>query len=125
MEKRTSSRLFYELDETERQKYSITQQTLTHLSQSQRIWRVEAKSATPDWKRNAGASTVVRRVPITVGRSNPPRVQTNLEVPCVNLATSNQRRSSSQEHGHEAAKRLSCSRPASRNFPGVSGIVTG
>jgi hypothetical protein len=83
-EKRTS-RLFYELDETERQKYSIIQQTLTHLSSSQRIWRVEAESATPDWKRNAGASTVVRRVPISVGRSNPPRVETNLEIPCVNL----------------------------------------
>src|SRR5580658_5478907 len=79
------SRLLYELDDTQRQKYGLAQQALTHLSQSDRIWRVEAKSATPDWKRNAGASTLVRRVPITVGRSNHLRVETNLDIPCVNL----------------------------------------
>src|ERR1035438_2361563 len=61
------SRLFYELGETEQQRFSIVQTALTHLAKSHRIWRVEGKSATSDWKRNAGASSLVRRVPISVG----------------------------------------------------------
>jgi hypothetical protein len=83
-EKRTS-RLFYELDETERQRYSIVQEALTHLGKSNRIWRIEARSATSDWKRNAGASTLVKRVPIGVGRSNPARVETNLAIPRIDI----------------------------------------
>jgi hypothetical protein len=76
--------LFYELSETEQQKYGIVQQAVSHLGRCHRTWRVEGSSATSDWKRNAGASTIVRRVPITVGPSNPPRVKTNLAIPCIN-----------------------------------------
>jgi hypothetical protein len=84
-EKRTS-RLFYELDEPEGQKYGMVQQALTgHLAQSHQIWRIEARSATSDWKRNAGASNLVRRALIAVGYSNPQRVQSNLAIPCINL----------------------------------------
>jgi hypothetical protein len=83
-EKRTS-RLFYELDETQQQKYSVIQQALAHLGKSHRTWRIEAKSTASDWKRNAGASTLVRRVPINVGTLSPPRVETNLAVPCINI----------------------------------------
>jgi hypothetical protein len=52
------SRLFYELDETQRQRYGIVQVAMTHLAESNRVWRIEARSATSDWKRNAGASTL-------------------------------------------------------------------
>jgi len=82
-EKRTT-RLFYELSETEEQKYGIVQQAVSHLGRCHRTWRVEGSSATSDWKRNAGTSTIVRRVPITVGPSNPPRVKTNLAIPSIN-----------------------------------------
>jgi hypothetical protein len=82
-----TSRLFYELDETEQKKYGTVQEALAHLEQSYRTWRIEAKSATPDWKRNAGASNLVRRVPISVGPSNPPHVETNLAVPCINIGS--------------------------------------
>jgi hypothetical protein len=85
-EKRTS-RLFYELSESEQQKYSIVQDALRHLGNSHRIWRIEGRSATSDWKRNAGASSLVRRVPIDVGFSYPPRVETNLAIPCINIGT--------------------------------------
>jgi hypothetical protein len=78
------SRLFYELDETQQQKFSTVQQALTHLSRSERIWRIDADTATPDWKRNAGASSLVRRTSTTVGNACPPRVETNVPVPCVN-----------------------------------------
>jgi hypothetical protein len=83
-----TSRLFYELDGAEQQKHSIVQQALGQLSQCQRIWRVEGESATFDRKRNAGASSLVRRTTITVGNLNPPRVETNVPVPCVNMGRS-------------------------------------
>jgi hypothetical protein len=82
-----TSRLFYELDETEQRKYGIVQEALAHLGKSNRTWRIEAKSATSDWKRNAGASSLVRRVPINVSPSNPPRVEMNLTVPCINVGS--------------------------------------
>ena len=63
-EKRTS-RLFYELGEAQQQRYSVVQQTVSHLAKSQQIWRVEGISSTSDWKRNAGASSLVRRAPIS------------------------------------------------------------
>lgn len=85
-EKRTS-RLFYELDEAEQQKYATIHEALAHLGKSHRIWRIESSSATSDWKRNAGASSLVRRVPISVVSANPPRVETNLAVPCIDIAT--------------------------------------
>ena len=84
-EKRTS-RLFYELDKTEAQKFSIVQQAHAYLAESHRVWRIEGQAATSDWKRNAGASTLMRRVAVSVGRSNPPRVESNLAIPCINLA---------------------------------------
>ena len=81
------SRLFYELGETEQQRFSIVQTALTHLAKSHRIWRVEGKSATSDWKRNAGASSLVRRVPISVGCAHPPRVETNVAVPSISMGS--------------------------------------
>jgi hypothetical protein len=80
-----TSRLFYELDETEQQKYSTVQEAVTHLKRSSRTWRIETKSPTADWKRNAGASTLVRRVPINVGASNPPRVKSNVVIPSIDI----------------------------------------
>jgi len=79
------SRLFYELSEGEAQKYSVVQQALTHLAKSHQLWRVEADSPTWDWKRNAGASSLVRRVSSTIGTSSPPRVQTNIATASVDL----------------------------------------
>jgi hypothetical protein len=79
------TRLFYELDDVEHTKHSIVQGAMMNLSQSHVIWRVNAESATSDWKRNAGASSLVRRSHISAGCSNPERVATNVPVPCLNL----------------------------------------
>lgn len=81
------SRLFYELTEDEAQKYSVIQQAATHLSKAQQLWRVEAKSPTWDWKRNAGASSLVRRVSSSVGALSPPRLQTNITTPSLDLGS--------------------------------------
>ncbi len=83
-EKRTS-RLFYELDEVEQKKYNTVQESLGLLSKCHRLWRIESDSQTADWKRNAGASSLVRRTTIGVRTLNPPRVQTNVQVPCIDM----------------------------------------
>jgi hypothetical protein len=79
------SRLFYELSEGEAQRYSVVQQALAHLAKAHQLWRVEADSPTSDWKRNAGASSLVRRVLTNVGTSTPPRVQTNIQTPSLDV----------------------------------------
>ncbi len=81
-EKRVS-RLFYELNEAEQHRYSLVQQALSDLAKSHRTWRVKGESMTPDWKRNAGASTLVRRAPVSVAYSKPPRVEANVSIPCI------------------------------------------
>ena len=83
-EKRTS-RLFYELTGTEAEDYNLVRQALSHLAQSQRIWRIEGEAATSDWKRNAGASSLVRRKSASVTSEAPPRVKTNVSTPCLHL----------------------------------------
>jgi|SRR5579871_704125 len=84
-QERRTSRLFYELDDAQQHKYGAVQGAFNYLAKSHRVWRIEGQSATADWKRNAGASSLVRRKPITVGCSNPPLVQTNVVVPCITV----------------------------------------
>ncbi|HWB86774.1 MAG TPA: DUF4236 domain-containing protein [Bryobacteraceae bacterium] len=84
--KRTS-RLFFELDEVQHQRYVARQNALAHLGQSQRIWRIEGKYRTSDWKYNAGASKLVSRSRIAVGPLTPPRIKTNVVVPCINIGS--------------------------------------
>lgn len=86
-EKRTT-RLFYELNETEGQKYAVVQQAVNHLSRADRVWRIQANSPTWDWKRNAGASSLVRRASSRISYANPPRVESNVKVPSVALGHS-------------------------------------
>jgi hypothetical protein len=50
---------------------------------SSAIWHIEASGRTQDWKRNAGASNLIRRSPISPTLSRPPRVECNLEVPTI------------------------------------------
>jgi hypothetical protein len=83
-EKRTTH-LFYELNETESQKYAVVQQAIDHLSRAQRVWRIQADSPTWDWKRNAGASSLVKRASSRVSYENPPRVESNVKVPSIVL----------------------------------------
>jgi len=85
-EKRTT-RLFYELDDGQQQRFNIVQEAVGHLSQCHRLWRIHAESETSDWKRNAGASSLVRRAPVSAGRSNPPRVEANVPISSLSLGS--------------------------------------
>lgn len=81
------TRLVYELDEVGKQKYSIVQQAITHLSRCQRIWRIESRSTNVDWKRNAGASSLVRRTQVSIVAAAPPRVKVNVPVSCISTGS--------------------------------------
>ena len=78
-QRRTTS-LFYELEGEPFSRFTQLQQSCQALSRSQMAWRVETNQATWDWKRNAGASSLITRRPITVGNISPPCIETNVDI---------------------------------------------
>lgn len=82
--KRTTP-LFYELEQDALTKFNAIQQACEALSGSARVWRVQTNQPTWDWKRNAGASALITRQPIYVGRQQPPYIATNVEVWSIKL----------------------------------------
>ncbi|MDE3198815.1 MAG: DUF4236 domain-containing protein [Acidobacteriota bacterium] len=79
------TRLFYELGPQEQGRFSVVRQALAHLAGSHTIWRIEGESSNNDWKRNAGASSLVRRSLASIVRVMPERVEANVEVYSLNL----------------------------------------
>ncbi len=86
--RRRNTRLVYELDDIGRQNQNVLEQSFNYLARSQAIWRMLAESPTYDWKRNAGASSLVRRTRVAVRSSTPARVVTNVSVSCIDLGES-------------------------------------
>jgi hypothetical protein len=74
------STLRYNLDEETTSAFTEFQKAFNELTKAVRIWRVTSRKATWDWKRNAGASSLITRGRITVGSSNPPFLQTQIKV---------------------------------------------
>ena len=77
--------LFYELEAEPLAKFSNVQSACHALSQACRSWRVHTNQPTWDWKRNAGASTLISRLPISVRVQAPPYIATNVEVWSISL----------------------------------------
>lgn len=82
--RRTAS-LVYELDLPTQHWMDGIQAALDTLGQSVRVWRVEGRQFTDDWKRNAGASSLIRRRPVRVGVVKPPYISTNLQIKGIDL----------------------------------------
>jgi len=82
--KRTTP-LFYELEQDAQNKYNAIKQACEALAGSNRVWRVQTNQPTWDWKRNAGASALITRQPIFVGRQQPPYIATNVDVWSIKL----------------------------------------
>lgn len=72
--------LQYDLDEETKDKFIGVQNAFAELAKSVRIWRVISEKANWDWKRNAGASSIIKRRRITAGRVNPPFLRTRIKV---------------------------------------------
>jgi TonB family protein len=75
-----STQLFYELDAPVRARHNKILQAFEALAQSSLVWSQQTQQATYDWKRNAGASTLVSRRRIAVGMFQPPGIETNVPV---------------------------------------------
>ena len=82
--KRTTP-LFYELEQDALNKFSSVQKACETLSRSMRIWRIQTEQHTSDRKRNAGASSLITRHPISVNQEQPPYIATNVFVWSVKL----------------------------------------
>lgn len=75
--------LTYDLEPEAERAFHEAVQAFRDVVACERVWHVEATGATDDWKRNAGARTLTRRTEILPRVSLPPRVASNIEVPCL------------------------------------------
>lgn len=73
--------LEYDLQGEASQRYESLRTAFETLGRSARMWRVEAAGQTDDWKRHAGANTVITRSLALPFSGLPPRVQSNVEPP--------------------------------------------
>src|SRR5205085_909070 len=58
---RRTAQLFYELDTDAQARYDKVLQAFEALAQSSMVWSQQTRQATNDWKRNAGARTLITR----------------------------------------------------------------
>jgi hypothetical protein len=72
--------LFYDLDGELAKRFTTIQAACIALSQTNKIWRVESKQENYDWRRNAGAASLLSRNEIKICQSNPPYIKTNVDV---------------------------------------------
>jgi hypothetical protein len=79
------TRLSYELTDSEVSKFNLTKQALISLRSAQMLWRIETQTYTSDRKRNAGASSLINRSAVRVGKLEIPRVETNVDVVGIDL----------------------------------------
>jgi PAS domain-containing protein len=79
------TRLIYDLSDSARAQQQELESALTYLTRSGAIWRLDSQSAVVDWKRNAGAAYNVKRERISVRRTAPPRVESNIVPLCLDL----------------------------------------
>jgi hypothetical protein len=73
--------LNYSLESEAAQNFDKLQAPFRQLTACERIWHIDAAGHNTDTKRNAGATTSLKRTEIRPIVSRPPRVQCNLEVP--------------------------------------------
>ncbi|MDP1624177.1 MAG: DUF4236 domain-containing protein [bacterium] len=72
--------LKYKLEEDSKAKFITVQNSFDLLSKSASIWRLTSRMATDDWKRNAGATSLIKRKRIRVGYMRPPFIHTRIKV---------------------------------------------
>ena len=80
--------LAYDLDAEAQQHFDGLRGAVMQLGRSDKLWRAVSAEATRDWKRHAGASNVVTRVPAHAGVLAPPGISANIAIPgidCGNL----------------------------------------
>jgi hypothetical protein len=73
--------LHYALEGDAERRFSSLLGAFGQINRCQGIWRVNAQGHTNDWKRNAGADTLLKRSPFRPSLACPAKVQCNIQVP--------------------------------------------
>ncbi len=76
--------LLFELDPAAESRFRAMNDTLAQFARAHQLWRVAANAYTGDWKRNAGAQTLVDRKVSSVRQVAPPFISTNVKPWCIN-----------------------------------------
>ena len=86
--RRRTTQIVYEMDTEGQTRYLRLGVWLERLTHSQRTWLVQSSLSTKDWKRNAGASSLVTRGNVTLLReARPPFIESSLPVQAVQIGT--------------------------------------
>ncbi len=80
---RKTTVLFFDLEPEIATLYQRLHDAFDKIASCSSKWHIEAEGAVKDRKRNAGATSVIKRTPISLGKGNPPFVKTNISVPFV------------------------------------------
>lgn len=80
---RKTTVLFFELEPEIEALYQKLHDSFGQLSSSSSKWHIEAEGTVKDRKRNAGATSLIKRTSISLGIGNPPYVKTNVSVPSI------------------------------------------
>ncbi|MBV9110987.1 MAG: DUF4236 domain-containing protein, partial [Gemmatimonadetes bacterium] len=75
--------LMYDLEPFAEQVYERLHAAYAALAAAHASWNVTARAGVTDWKRNAGASTLIQRNAVRLGTGAPPVVKTNIAVPVI------------------------------------------
>jgi Protein of unknown function (DUF4236)/DnaJ domain len=79
--------LVYSMDSVAEKKFSALQESVYTLGLSERLWRIISTQSEYDWKRNAGASSNVKRKLATIGVINAPHIKTNVNIYGINFGS--------------------------------------
>ncbi len=82
---RRTIRVTYDLDEVQRSSFPELVNAFEVIRQSKRVWHIPSQQNTSDWKRNAGANSLVKRNRISPGLRRPAGVRANLKVPTISV----------------------------------------
>jgi hypothetical protein len=82
---RLTTTLDYNLPDAEMGAFNKLSEAFKKLAQSKRLWRIPMQKEQRDWKRNAGASTMVERKSFALSVGNPPLIKSNLSFLCLPL----------------------------------------
>lgn len=82
---RRTIRVVYDLDEIQRSKFPELLSAFESVRQSKRVWHVPTQQHTSDWKRNAGATSIIKRSRIFPTFRRPAGIRSNVKIPSINV----------------------------------------
>lgn len=75
--------LIYDLDDQAIERFQAVVEAFSRFFCSKRMWLYEERTGISDWKRNAGATELVKRRLAVALPDGDPRVRTNISIPCL------------------------------------------